>query len=56
MYIKELLNGFNEQQFELAEYEEMFRVCGLRALYEQVDYECSYKAILEKAHTTTSGP
>lgn len=47
VYIQELENGFNEQQFELAEYEEMFRRTQLRPVYEQIDYECSYKVILE---------
>lgn len=48
-YIAELANGFNEQQFELAEYETMFQRSGLRIDYHQLDYECSYKAILASA-------
>jgi SAM-dependent methyltransferase len=47
VYIQELERGFNEQQFELAEYDEMFKRTGLHPVYEQIDYECSYKAILE---------
>ena len=48
MFIRELLNGFNEQQFELEEYDEMFRRACLYPCYEQIDYECSYKVILKK--------
>lgn len=47
-FVKELLNGFNEQQFELEEYDEMFRRAHLERRYEQIDYECSYKVILGK--------
>ncbi|MFD0936042.1 class I SAM-dependent methyltransferase [Methylobacterium trifolii] len=45
-YIRELTNGFNEQQFVLPEYETMFQRTGLRPIYEQLDFECSYKTIL----------
>jgi SAM-dependent methyltransferase len=45
-YVMELANGFNEQQFELAEYDVMFARAGLGLDYEQMDFECSYKAIL----------
>jgi ubiquinone/menaquinone biosynthesis C-methylase UbiE len=44
-YLRELINGFNEQQFELAEYDIMFNRSGLEVIYEQLDFECSYKAI-----------
>jgi SAM-dependent methyltransferase len=46
-YIQELESGFNEQQFELAEYDEMFRRTGFHPVYAQIDYDCSYKVILE---------
>jgi ubiquinone/menaquinone biosynthesis C-methylase UbiE len=45
-YIRELESGFNEQQFELPEYDVMFERAGLSLVYEQLDFECSYKAIL----------
>ena len=45
VYIKELKAGFNEQQFELCEYREIFSRVGLRPIYEQVDFQCSYKVI-----------
>ncbi|MCX7900160.1 MAG: class I SAM-dependent methyltransferase, partial [Methylocystis sp.] len=45
-YIRELENGFNEQQFEIAEYDVMFERSKLSPIYEQLDFECSYKAIL----------
>ena len=48
-FVKELLNGFNEQQFELEEYDEMFRRANFRPVYQQIDYECSYKVILCKS-------
>lgn len=46
-YIRELADGFNEQQFELAEYDVMFERTHLVPLYE-LDFECSYKAIVQK--------
>ena len=46
-YINELANGFNEQQFELAEYRTMFERSELSIRYHQLDFECSYKVILE---------
>jgi hypothetical protein len=46
-YINELENGFNEQQFELAEYETMFKRASLKIRHHQLDFECSYKVILE---------
>ncbi len=49
MFLQELRNGFNEQQFELEEYDEMFRRAGLERRYEQIDYECSYKTILQRS-------
>jgi len=45
-YIEELSNGFNEQQFELEEYEVMFERAGLKVANHQLDFECSYKASL----------
>lgn len=45
-YIRELENGFNEQQFEIVEYDVMFERSKLLPIYEQLDFECSYKAIL----------
>jgi SAM-dependent methyltransferase/uncharacterized protein YbaR (Trm112 family) len=47
-YISELANGFNEQQFVLAEYETMFERSGLSVVYHRMDFECSYKVILKK--------
>lgn len=56
-YIKELMNGFNEQQFEVGEYDIMFERSGLKLAYEQLDFECSYKAILQHSEyqATESG-
>ncbi len=54
-YIRELANGFNEQQFELAEYDVMYDRAGLAPVYEQLDFECSYKAILRSASPDAQG-
>jgi ubiquinone/menaquinone biosynthesis C-methylase UbiE len=54
-YIKELVNGFNEQQFELAEYDVMYDRAGLAPVYQQLDFECSYKAILRSASPDAHG-
>ena len=48
-YISELANGFNEQQCVLAEYQTMFERAGLVVRYHRMDFECSYKVILETA-------
>ena len=53
-YISELMNGFNEQQFEIAEYDVMFERSGLKLVYEQLDFECSYKAILRHSGPTNA--
>jgi SAM-dependent methyltransferase len=50
IFIKELTSGFNEQQFELAEYDVMYQRAGLTPCYQQLDFECSYKAILNPAN------
>ncbi len=47
--IEELMRGFNEQQFEPAEYDVMFDRAGLKVLQHQMDFGCSYKVILEAA-------
>jgi len=48
VYINELKNGFNEQQFEIEEYETIFERAGLFVIYHEIHFECSYKAILRK--------
>ena len=48
VYINELKNGFNEQQFEIEEYETIFERAGLTVIYHEIHFECSYKAILRK--------
>jgi len=53
-YIKELLNGFNEQQFDLPEYDVMFERSGLQLVYEQLDFECSYKAVLRHSEKNST--
>lgn len=45
-FVMELTNGFNEQQFELSEYDVMYQRAGLVPCYQQLDFDCSYKAIL----------
>ena len=45
-FLMELENGFNEQMFELSEYETMFTRAGLKPVYHQIDFKCSYKGIL----------
>jgi|GEM_PF-4338209 len=55
IYIKELKSGFNEQQFELAEYDVMYKRAGLTPVYEQLDFECSYKAILNPLDPEADG-
>ncbi|BAP88424.1 pimeloyl-CoA biosynthesis protein BioC [Burkholderiales bacterium GJ-E10] len=44
-FLSELKNGFNEQQFVLAEYHEMYSRANIRPIYERIDFDCSYKAI-----------
>lgn len=51
IYISELANGFNEQQFVLPEYKTMFDRAGLCVRYHRMDFECSYKVILERSTT-----
>jgi ubiquinone/menaquinone biosynthesis C-methylase UbiE len=48
VYIAELAAGFNEQQFELEEYEEMYQRAGLVVEEHKMDFDCSYKAVLKK--------
>ncbi len=48
-YIAELKAGFNEQQFELDEYEVMYARAGLVPAHHKVHFECSYKAVLFRA-------
>jgi hypothetical protein len=47
-YIQELQTGFNEQQFEVAEYITVFQRNFCTVVHHQIDYECSYKAIFQK--------
>lgn len=49
IFIEELAAGFNEQQFELEEYELMFQRAALTLRRHRLDFECSYKAELTVA-------
>lgn len=45
--IADLERGYCKQQFELDEYEVMFARSALKPTYQQLDFDCSYKAVLE---------